>query len=338
MAPPDLTLDELTKFGIRPADEAPHAFDPSVEWWNESWFWDWYDATGTHAGHCRIGIHPNQQRAWLWLFAFQEGEWVAIEEPRLPLADLDQARLGYDRWGLCFSWEVSAPLLSGWLRVEGFGRVLAGPRTGMILPVRVDLEIEAIGPPHSGGRATAAGHASERFPASRFEQPIAVRGTLAVGGTAYELHGRGERDHSWGPRYWNLEWTFLALNGEHLRLQCVDARIPDVGRFVVGYLQRDAMVSISEARFDLTYADDDVLRPVAGPFSVRTESGETFAARIEPLTAAEIDITHTFDPPRRSVYRRALIRVIPEGGDAPLLGWLESNRFVDDGVSAATTR
>lgn len=31
---------------------------------------------------CRIGIHPNQQRVWIWLYLYREGEWVAIEEVR----------------------------------------------------------------------------------------------------------------------------------------------------------------------------------------------------------------------------------------------------------------
>jgi len=50
------------------------------------------------------------------------------------------------------------------------------------------------------------------------------------------------------------------------------------------------------------------------------------AGSIESISGAEIDITHTFVPPRRSVYRRALIRLTPDGG-APAIGWLESNRF-----------
>ena len=321
------TSDELTRFGIQPADEGRHPFDPAVEWWNESWFWDWYDADGTNAGHCRIGIHPTQQRAWIWLYVWRAGEWLAIEETRLPLADLDQPRLGYDRWGLRFGWDVARPLARGHLHVEGYGRVLAGPRTGMVLPVTVDLDVTAIGPPHSMGKAVAEGHASERYPASRFEQPITVAGTVAIAGDQRPLAGRGERDHSWGPRFWNLEWTFLALNGERLCAQCVEARIPDVGRFAVGYLQRDAMATITEVRYDLAYRDDDVARTVAGRVEATTEDGGRFAARIEPVTGTEIDITHCFAPPRRSVYRRTLVRVTPEG-EAPLLGWLESNRFV----------
>jgi len=264
----------------------------------------------------------------VWLYVFRDGEWLAIEETRLPLAALDVPRLGYDRWGLRFGWDVTQPLAAGHLHVEGFGRVLAGPRTGMILPVAVDLDIAAVGPPHSMGKAVAEGHAStERYPASRFEQPITATGTLAVAGAAEPFSGRGERDHSWGPRFWNLEWTFLALNGDGLCAQCVEARIPDVGRFAVGYLQRARMTTIKEVQYDLRYRDDDVLRAIDGRVRAETEDGEIFAARIEPLTGTEIDITHCFEPPRRSVYRRTLVRVTPDG-DRPLLGWLESNRFV----------
>jgi hypothetical protein len=328
-----LALDEktLTQFGVRLEDEGAHGFDPAVAWWNESWFWDWYDQTGTQAGHLRLGIHPNQNRAWVWLFLFRAGEWVAVEEPRLPLGDLDLARLAYDRWGLRFSWDVKSPLHTGTLCFDGFGRVLSGPRTGSIVPVGIVLEIEAQGPPHSGGRAQAAGHASQTHPASRFEQPIGVRGEFRIGADSHAFEGRGERDHSWGPRHWNLEWTFLVLNGERLRMQCAEAIIPNVGRFAVGYLQQEKMQTIEEATFGFEL-HADVLRPVSGRFSVRTQNGGALSGEITSITGAEIDITHTFVPPRRSLYRRALVRVRLDDGGPPLLGWVEFNRF-DEGAS-----
>jgi hypothetical protein len=331
------TDDELTRFGIGFADEGSHAVDPTVEWWNESWFWDWFDADGRVAGHCRVGLHPNQQRAWIWYYHFCDGEWIAVEEPRLPIADLCRAEPGvapagnavfaYQRWGLGFSWEPDAPLRRGRFRFSGFGRVLSGPRCGLILPVGADLCVEALGAAHSMGRARAPGHESERFPASRFEQPIALRGTLRAGGVEQPFEGRGERDHSWGPRHWNLEWTFLVLNGDDLRLQCAEARIPNLPPIRGGYLAREHTVAIAEADFEFVYHDEDLTRPVAGSFSARAEDGTRLAFEIEPLAAAEIDITHTFAPPERSVYRRALVR--GRRADAqPLLGWVESNRFV----------
>jgi len=332
MAGTRFTPAELAQFGLRLEDEGPHPFDPAVLWWNESWFWDWFDATGARAGHCRIGVHPNQDRAWLWLYLFQDDEWTTIEEPRLALADWDLSRLAYDRFGLRCTWNVEAPLEAGHLSVAGFGRVVAGKRAGMILPVGVDLAVRALGPPHSHGRSVAPGHgAGAAYPASRFEQPIAVEGTMRVGGEARTFSGRGERDHSWGPRHWNLEWTFLVLNGERVRLQCAEARIPNVGRFTSGYLQRQSMVTVKEVQFSFRYPEADVLRPVSGEFSIVAENGDAFSATVEPLSGAEIDITHTFVPPRRSLYRRALVRAIPRSGEGPLLGWVEFNRFLEAG-------
>lgn len=329
---------ELTKFGVTFADEWPHAFDPAVEWWNESWFWDWFDADGRVAGHCRVGLHPNQQRAWIWFYSYADGEWIAVEETRLPIDQMDRANAGgpdrpgaacfeYDRFGLACSWLPESPLRAGRFRFSGFGRVITGARAGMILPVGADLRVEAQGAAHSTGRSNAAGHESVAYPASRFEQPIAVSGTLRAGDVERDFAGRGERDHSWGPRHWNLEWTFTVLNGDDLRLQCAEARIPNIPPIHGGYVSRASSQSITAARFDYRYHDESLARAVEGRLEVTTEDGTSLALDIETISAVEIDITHTFVPPTRSIYRRALVRATrPDGG--PLLGWTEFNRFL----------
>jgi hypothetical protein len=325
--PPEISDADLQRFGVTPADEGPHPFDPTVEWWNESWFWDWYDSTGELAGHCRIGTHPNQDRLFVWLFVKVGGEWLAVEEPRLPLAKLDPARLAYDSFGLRFSWDVEAPIRRGRFRFDGFGRVLSGARAATIQSVSVDLAVTALGPPHSPARMAAAGHVSQKYPASRFEQPIAVRGRQGIAGELREFTGRGERDHSWGPRHWNLEWTFLVANGERLRMQCAVAEIPGAGRFPGGYLYREGFESLPEVEFDVAVEGRPVLDPVAGKLRVRTEAGQELAGTIESLSGVEIDLTHVFVPPQRSLYRRALVRLRIEGEPEPLLGWLEFNRL-----------
>jgi hypothetical protein len=325
----DLTLDELTQFGISPADEDPHPFSPDYEWWNESVFYDWYDRDGANAGHCRIGWHPNQRRLWFWLFLYNGEEWVAIEEPRLPLAALQLPRIAYDDgWGLRFSYVVREPLRSGRFTASGFGRVVSGKRAGMILPVEVVLDIETVGPAHSLGQHSLAGHSADDYSTSRFEQPIRARGHYVIDGVTRQLDGRGERDHSWGPRWWNIEWTFMAINADDQRLQCAHVRIPGASEFKTGYIQRQRMQSLTDVQFELRFDDQCVTRPVSGRFVVTSEDGSSIAGRIESISGAEIDITHTFVPPRRPVYRRALIRVTPDGS-VPAIGWLESNRFVD---------
>ena len=325
----DLTLAELTRFGITPEDEHPHPFSSDYEWWNESVFYDWYDRSGTNAGHCRIGWHPNQHRLWMWLFLYNGSEWVAIEQPRLPLTSLQLPRIAYDDgWGLRFSYDVHAPLRSGRFAAAGFGRVLSGPRVGMILPVAVELDVEAVGAAHSLGQHALAGHSDESYSTSRFEQPIRAHGRYTIGGDTRALDVRGERDHSWGPRWWNMEWTFMAVNGDDYRLQCATVTVPGASQISTGYLHRGATVNVTDVRFELGFHDDTPTRPVSGRFAVGAPDGDQLAGRIESISGAEIDITHTFVPPRRPIYRRALIRVTPDGG-SPAIGWLESNRFID---------
>jgi len=123
------------------------------------------------------------------------------------------------------------------------------------------------------------------------------------------------------------------LSGGDLRLQCAEARIPNLPPIHGGYLARADTVSIRAARFDLAWHDDVLAHPLSGRFEVTGEDGSRLAGSLEPLTAAEIDITHTFVPPQRSIYRRALVRArLEEGppllrGGPPLLGWIEFNRF-----------
>jgi hypothetical protein len=324
------SLAELTRFGITPDDEYPHPFSPEYEWWNESVFYDWYDADGANAGHCRIGWHPNQQRLWMWLFLWNGAEWVAIEEPRLPLSSLKLPEIAYDDgWGLAFSYTVGEALRRGRFAARGFGRVLCGPRAGMILPVAVDLDVETVGAAHSLGQQHIPGHSAEGYSVSRFEQPIRARGTYAIGDETRPIEARGERDHSWGPRWWNIEWNFCVAHGDAYRFQAAHVTIPGASEIDTGYLHvGEATGNITALTLDLAFDDANVTRPVSGRFAFTADGGATLSGRIEPITAAEIDITHTFVPPRRSVYRRTLIRVIPDGAPATV-GWLESNRFVD---------
>ncbi len=333
-APP---LEELTRYGIEPKDEGLHPYDPEVEWWNESWFWDWFDPSGVLAGHCRIGLHPSQRRAWLWFYLYRDGEWIALEEPRLPLSELQLPRLAYRGWGLEFAYDPVEPLAQGTLRVSGFGRVVSGPRTGTIQPLGAELTFTALGAAHSTGRSSVAGHSSESFDACRFEQPVAWEGKLHFGEESLTFAGRGERDHSWGPRAWNMDWTFVVGNGRDFRFQCTEARIPGAGNFGGGYVAGptgQGTRSIAKVEFDFVLHETPLLDPISGSFHFEDEKGETVRARLEVVSAAEIDITHTFVPPQRSFYRRSLVRIHLEDGGEPLLGWCEVNQRKGSDASA----
>jgi hypothetical protein len=57
------------------------------------------------------------------------------------------------------------------------------------------------------------------------------------------------------------------------------------------------------------------------------EDGTTVGGQIELISAHEMDISHTLDPPRGTRYHRSLVRVVPDDGGESYIGWLEDNRM-----------
>ena len=326
------SLDELTQFGVCPADEHQHPFDASDPTWNESIFYDWYTDDGGIAGHVRLGLMPGQERVWLWIYLFDGTRWVAVDEARLPLSRFDWDTFTYDAHGLRFEREVVQELLHNRVQASAFGRVIAGPDVGRVLPVSLALDVFGIGACHSVGDTGVSGHSHGQLSAARFEQPTRVSGHFHVDGQRFEVEGRGERDHSWGPRMWNMEWRFLVLNGERYRRQAVAVSFgdgePDEDALMVGYSSDESgTADLDQVRFTLRYTDD-AQQPYEGRVDARYEDGATLAGTLVCVSAAEIDASHTFSPPQPSRYQRALVRFTPDDGGPPCLGWLEINRFL----------
>lgn len=331
-----LSDEELTRFGLTFEDDGFHRYDPVERWWNESWFWDWYDEDGTVAGHCRIGLVPNQNRVWLWLYLFRDGEWLAVEHPYLDFGLLRRPGIEFDQAGISFAYDITDPLRAGRLRVRAQARVVSGQRAGRTVPVAVDLEVRAVGAPHSTGAGNQAGHSSETYDARRFEQPIDLTGSIAIDRDVRPFTGRGERDHSWGPRYWLMEWSFLVLNGADLRLQCVEVRFPGDGTIETGYLHTDTTRELTKV--DLVVERDLALDNAArGTCSVAADDGTTYSFRFEAISTHEMDLSHVLEPaPPQSTYRRSLIRAFPDGGGDPIVGWLEDHVMPEGLASEAT--
>lgn len=329
-------IDEktLTQFGIQLEDEFPHPFSEDHADWNESYFYDWYDARGEYAGHCRIGWHPVQGRVLFWLYLFNGSEWLAIEECRLPFSALELQRdtrvFSYEGWGLEFSYFATAPLNSGTLAVSGFARVLSGARQGLILPVQLDLSFQALGPAHSRGAGTVENHRARGFNTNRYEQPTQAQLRLCIENQSTTLDVRGERDHSWGPRPWDMEWQFFVVNCDRFSLQSTVVTIPEWPQIQMGYYQAagKGMEHLDKVAFGLEFNPGDPLNAVNGEFSFACEGGRAVSGRIETISGMEIDITHTFSIPKRTEYRRSLVRCVIEN-EQPVIGWFECNRQVD---------
>jgi hypothetical protein len=172
------------------------------------------------------------------------------------------------------------------------------------------------------GAREETGPDGKEYEAKRFEQPMRVQGIMHVGDKPHPIRGHGERDHSWGTRYWDLmDWTFLILHSEALRAQCTEVRFGE-NRFTLGYVQRATMEPIYEAAFDLILSGD-LDNPCSGTLRIPLDEGGALEGRVVAVGVVPIEIAHVYSTPRDAVYRRALIRWEPTDGTAPCMGWLE---------------
>ena len=112
---------------------------------------------------------------------------------------------------------------------------MSGPDAGALTPLSVRLD--ATPTTDRFGTGTGDDVGNDAYPASRFEQSLAVAGTVTAGGPARPVRAAGHRDRSWGPRNWRVAFTLGDLQSEHAQLYFVGA--PQLGERGGGYL-RDA--------------------------------------------------------------------------------------------------
>ena len=318
--------DELTSEGVAFADEGLHPHAPKDTAWNESVFFDWIDESGALAGHCRIGRHPGLDRLWIWVYLYADGRWVGLSRPELPLTEMTSDGWEYQSDSISVSWQVERPLAESRLSIRGIAHTLQGEEAQV--PFDVTLTYRAAGPAHGMAARKVKGGDGETYLAGRYEQPCDVTGTMVLGEERWPITGRGERDHSWGPRHWAMQWLFLVLEGASLRAQCTEVLIGGAMRISVGYVLGEEMHAVKDTRFELEFAEDaQIHKPFVGSVSVSHEGGE-LAGRLVCLSGVALDDGHCLPEGIQSIYRRTLIRFEPEGGGEPVMGWMETHRLV----------
>jgi hypothetical protein len=212
-------------------DESAHtATDEPL--WNESWYADFADATNGLGGWVRIGLIPNQQKAWLHaLLCGPDLPTAAVVDFEVPLPT--------DPWTLQtgaidFTHAADDPLRTYRIALRGHGQSFPDPAAllraeqGAPAEVAIDLEWTTDGTPYQYRIAT------------RYEIPCTVSGSVTIDGQRYTVDSvPGQRDHSWGVRdWWSMDWLWSALHlddGTHLH--AVDIRIPGIPPVGIGYVQ-----------------------------------------------------------------------------------------------------
>jgi hypothetical protein len=184
----------------------------------------------------RLGNRVNEGYSELSVCAYLPDGRIACQFQRPTIATNDR----FDAGGLTYS--VIEPLKKISMQYEGELLIVDNPDAlrepkdlfahGQRLPAHIQWVHEAESPIHGGepvGDATPTMYGRD-FSLGHFNQHSRVRGEIRVGDQRWPIDGRGWRDHSWGPRYWQAIYyyrLFLAnfANGDgFMLLKITDAK------------------------------------------------------------------------------------------------------------------
>jgi hypothetical protein len=306
-------------------DERMHRFDPSCGSWNESWYFSWIDLDGGPSGFFRLGVLPNQRRGILWCYVHRDGAWLGTEETRLALDDFELGRgVSYDKWALRFAWRPDPPLRGARFRFAGELRRLTGPEAGSLAPVALDLAAAATTDCFATG--TGGDQGSAAFPASRFEQSLAVTGSFTEGNRMVAIRAAGHRDRSWGPRSWRQAFALGDVQSAGGQLYFVGA--PQLCGMSFGYL-RDASGMRTLHCADGAVAYDDARRTIArSRLGFVASDGGRVDVDLAPIApSVGFATASTGDPPEHWAYWRTLVEARVSGWEGTARGWFEANRY-----------
>ena len=231
-----------------PEDDLLHTPDADPNY-NESRYYNFFDAAADLGGWIRMGNRPNEGYAEMTVCLYLPDGSVGFMFQRPEIT----GHAAHDAGGLRF--EVVAPYEEHRVTYDGRVCVLAEPRAmadpGTAFranphePCSVELRVTAVAeasggePEYEEGEEPPAG-ALHSFARGHTEQQMAVAGTVRVGDRSFTLtDGFGLRDHSWGPRVWQSIWWYRWLTasfGSFGIAATVRGREGDDRRTVNGYV------------------------------------------------------------------------------------------------------
>ena len=239
----------MVRMRRNPEDDYMHAPEDASNF-NESRYYNWFDAGPGMGGWVRMGNRVNEGYAELTVCLYLPDGSVGFMFKRPKITSND----AHDSGGLKF--EVLKPYEEHRITYEGKVCLLAHPRemaepreafnNNPHVECRIDLNLTAVGPANGGEPEWEEGEQKpdldpeKMFARGHTEQHMRSVGSVTVGDQTFTItDGLGLRDHSWGPRYWqNIFWyRWLTVNlGPDLGFACTIAGNEEGSRNVHGFL------------------------------------------------------------------------------------------------------
>ncbi len=206
----------MESFRIGPEDELTHKPDDAANF-NESVYTNAFDPEKRMGGWMRLGNRVNEGYAELSVCLYLPDGRIACQFQRPTISTNER----FDAGGL--KYEVREPFRSLAMSYDGELFVLDDPdalrdpqrmfETAKRLPGSVRFEHLAVSPVH-GGEPTSADIQTmygRDFSRGHFNQHMHASGHIRVGEQEWPISGNGWRDHSWGPRYWQVIYWYRLL-------------------------------------------------------------------------------------------------------------------------------
>lgn len=298
-----------------PADELRHAADDN-ELWNESYYFDWFQADGSLGGYIRIGFYPNLNTVWYWAcLVGPDRKLVTVVCHDVPLPSSNQS-LEIRADGLWADHVVAEPTERMTLSLESFAIAVDDPSdmygdpVGDHVPFGFELDWDT-------------DRAAYLWPpvTPRYEIPCRVTGTVSVGDETIEIDGWGQRDHSWGAArdWWSNHWCWSAGRlDDGTRFHTAGAFFDESNWGVAYELAPDSAEFVESAEVDVS--------SVLGPHDIPTSASLRFGAlelSVEPIAWSPVLLVHPDG--REARFPRGLARFIAKDGRSGL-GWIEFNQ------------
>lgn len=209
-----------TRLRLDPRDEDMHVPEP-VPNYNESMYFNAFDASSGIGAWMRIGNRPNERYAEMTCCVYLQDGRVGFMSCRPEIVGNTEMRAGgmhfevlepFARLRVCYVGDL-------WMPAEP--RAMADPRQAFrqcpLRPAEIALDFEGVSPMYGGEIVALDGSPVELDPASAVyrghtEQNMAVKDHVTVEGDRCNIeHGTGFRDKSWGPRYWHSFYWYKWL-------------------------------------------------------------------------------------------------------------------------------
>jgi hypothetical protein len=243
------------------SDEGSHAPGPDP-WWQESVFVHWYDAGNKVGGVHRIGHEPhaNGGEAAVQCFVFDAHSRYR-RVGRVPLLPAETER-GFRAAGS--TWDIE----------DGLPRVRV-KEDGLELDLRIDNFYPLTDFFPSGGSMV------DDFAKHHYETSGRARGTAAINGREYAVDALCHRDHSWGPRRWDMllshRWVSGSL-GPELSFGSMAWHAIDDSTVSIGYIVRDGELILAESVDIVTFMETDAMTHRGGILTLNLPGEEQLRA------------------------------------------------------------